>query len=239
MSSPETAQRVPAYRQLANHLRAAIARGEYAPGDVLPHLRDLAAQYGMAKQTASQAITELEDEGLVQAVRRRGTVVRPAPSPEPLPIGRRAFEEGLVSLRPATVAYVPAPGDVAARMGLSVGDEVFVHDRVLGTPEGTALRLVTRYVPASIARAAGLDDPESLDSIQAVVEAAGRGALRRSETITARSASVVEREVLALPRGVCLQRVLHVLVDAAGDVLELVDWRWSAEAFELTRTLRS
>ncbi|MFD7498870.1 GntR family transcriptional regulator [Streptomyces sp. NPDC059832] len=239
MSSPETAQRVPAYRQLANHLRAAIARGEYAPGDVLPHLRDLAAQYGMAKQTASQAITELEDEGLVQAVRRRGTVVRPAPSPEPLPIGRRAFEEGLVPLRPATVAYVPAPGDVAARMGLSLGEEVFVHDRVLGTPEGTALRLATRYVPASIARAAGLDDPEALDSIQAAVEAAGHGALRRSETITARSASVVEREVLALPRGVCLQRVLHILVDATGDVLELVDWRWSAEAFELTRALRS
>ncbi|MFG3533033.1 GntR family transcriptional regulator [Streptomyces sp. NPDC047917] len=239
MSSPETVQRVPAYRQLANDLRAAIARGEYAPGDVLPHLRDLATEYGMAKQTASQAITELEDEGLVQAVRKRGTVVRQVPSPEALPIGRRGFEEGLVLLRPESVAYRPAPGDVAARMGLSLGDEVFVHERLLGTPGGTVLRLATRYVPASIARAAGLDGPEALDSIQAAVEAAGDGTLRRSETITARPATVAERDVLALPRGVCLQRVLHVLVGAAGDVLELVDWRWSAEAFELTRALRS
>lgn len=241
MSASETSPRVPAYRRLANDLRAAIARGEYAPGDALPHLVDLAARYGMAKQTASQAITELEDEGLVQAVRRRGTVVRPLPSPEPLPLGLKGLDDALVLLRPASVAFAPAPADVAARMGLSSGTEVLVHDRVLGDREGTVLCLVTRYLPAAVARELGLGDAEVLkgrvDAALAEAEAE-YGPLRRSEVITARPAVAAEREVLGLPRGVCLQRVLHVLTGGVGEVLELVDWRWSAETFELTRVLR-
>jgi GntR family transcriptional regulator len=44
---------------------------------VLPPIEDLAAEAGITKSTARQAIAVLEAEGLVEAVRRRGTVVRP------------------------------------------------------------------------------------------------------------------------------------------------------------------
>ncbi|MEU5001683.1 UTRA domain-containing protein [Streptomyces sp. NPDC021622] len=90
-----------------------------------------------------------------------------------------------------------------------------------------------------MARGTLLEDPEvSLADIRGVLEGAAHGPLRRVETITARPCTAAEREVLALPRGVCLQRVIRTVIDGAGTVLELTDWRWSAEAYELTRGLK-
>ena len=64
------------YRDIAEELRRRIISGEWAPGEKLTRMADLAREYGANRDTIARAVTILEAEGLVWAVPRRGTVVR-------------------------------------------------------------------------------------------------------------------------------------------------------------------
>lgn len=69
--------KTPSYRQLADHLRAAIVAGEYGPREAIPSLKQLTQMTGLAQGTVQHAIKVLEDEGLVYTVSGRGTFVSP------------------------------------------------------------------------------------------------------------------------------------------------------------------
>ena len=69
----------PASRRLADRLREAIVNGTFGPGAKLPSERELARSYGMARNTARQAIALLQAEGLVEAEHGRGVYVRMRP----------------------------------------------------------------------------------------------------------------------------------------------------------------
>ncbi len=63
------------YRQLAEILRARIARGDWAPGRRMASENDLVQQYGLARTTVRRAIAVLAEEGVVTVVPQRGTFV--------------------------------------------------------------------------------------------------------------------------------------------------------------------
>ena len=67
------------YKQIADHLRAAIARERLGPGDQLPSEAQLMAHYGVARMTARNALRLLQDEGLITAEHGRGVYVRARP----------------------------------------------------------------------------------------------------------------------------------------------------------------
>ena len=75
---------VPPYRQLAAIIRGRIESGDLAPGQQLPSVINLAAEYDIAVPTVRKAITLLKEEGLVTGVAGYGTFVteneRPATS---------------------------------------------------------------------------------------------------------------------------------------------------------------
>jgi GntR family transcriptional regulator len=68
--------RLPAYAQLARILRSQISSGRYHPGERLPAESALAKTHGVSSMTARQAVTVLEEEGLVHRVQGSGTYVR-------------------------------------------------------------------------------------------------------------------------------------------------------------------
>ena len=68
--------RLPAYAQLANILRSSISRGEYPPGERLPAEATIAKVHGVSTMTARQAVSVLEEEGLVSRAQGKGTYVR-------------------------------------------------------------------------------------------------------------------------------------------------------------------
>jgi GntR family transcriptional regulator len=72
--------RAPLYLQIAEILRQRIERGVWQPGDLMPTISDMAADYRVAKITIRQAVKLLEDEGLVESRRGRGTLVLPRPA---------------------------------------------------------------------------------------------------------------------------------------------------------------
>src|SRR5262245_63655825 len=64
-------------RAIAEDLRNKIESGELAPGAKLPSERELASDYGTARNTAREAIRLLTETGLVIAEHGRGSFVRP------------------------------------------------------------------------------------------------------------------------------------------------------------------
>jgi GntR family transcriptional regulator len=66
---------VPVGTQLAWRLRSAIERGELAPGDKLPSLRDAASAAGVNVNTVRAAYAKLESAGVVTTEQGRGTFV--------------------------------------------------------------------------------------------------------------------------------------------------------------------
>ena len=72
----DKSSRLPAYAQMANGLRSAISSGEFPPGSRLPAESALAKAHGVSAMTARQAVSVLEEEGLVRRMQGKGTFVR-------------------------------------------------------------------------------------------------------------------------------------------------------------------
>ncbi len=86
MASSPTALREdsPAYRRIAEKVRAEIASGQLSPGSRLPTIRALAAELGVNRDTVALAYEALSREGLVEATVGRGTFVRESVPLQPL-----------------------------------------------------------------------------------------------------------------------------------------------------------
>ncbi|MDR3518538.1 MAG: GntR family transcriptional regulator [Azospirillaceae bacterium] len=65
----------PLYLQLKNNLLEAIADGRYAPGDPLPTEQQLCAAFGVSRITVRRAVSELQDEGILEKRHGKGTFV--------------------------------------------------------------------------------------------------------------------------------------------------------------------
>lgn len=70
---------IPRYVQLADLMRRRIAKGEWAPGDVLPSIGSLMREFDVGRVTVRQATRILTDEGMLSPQRGRGTFVTAAP----------------------------------------------------------------------------------------------------------------------------------------------------------------
>ena len=66
---------VPIYRQIMDQVRALIAGKKLASGDVLPSVRQMAAELGINMMTVSKAYSKLESDGIVSRSRGQGMVV--------------------------------------------------------------------------------------------------------------------------------------------------------------------
>jgi len=65
----------PLHDQLAGQLRQAISEGDPGPGTKLPTARELADGLGVNMHTVLRAFRALQDEGVLEVRRGRGTLV--------------------------------------------------------------------------------------------------------------------------------------------------------------------
>ncbi|MGW4359460.1 GntR family transcriptional regulator [Streptomyces californicus] len=242
----------PAYRQMAAELRTAIENGTYPPGSTLPKIIDLASQYGVAKQTAREALAELEAEGILNITRRRGTIVRPRPTRKRLTRDRQvhrdergyyfdASAQPWTALEPPTITWTPAPHDIAALLRLPENDnhEVLVRDRLMGDPTTkTPTQLATSYLPASLARGTRLTQKDTgPGGIYDLLEQMGHTPLSWEEAVSARMPTPTETDRLHLLKGVPILRITRTTTGPDGTILEINDTRMSADTFDIGYTL--
>lgn len=167
----------PKWRELADKLAAKIRAGEYAPGQPLPHIRELVESGEGSKTTVHAAYKALEAEGLVTSSRGHGTVVRQQAPLKRLGTDRYdkakwrdGDEVAFIADRIATgrtykrtdqtqsVERVVAPDAAAQALGLEQGSEVYARARLV-KDEGQPTHTLTSYYRPDHVEGTRLVDP--------------------------------------------------------------------------------
>lgn len=78
MTAIDAPSRKPRYQQVADDLRAAIARGDFPEPDAFPTEAELCAKYSVSRFTVREALRALQTEGLIARKRGSGTIIQPA-----------------------------------------------------------------------------------------------------------------------------------------------------------------
>lgn len=213
----------PLYHQIFAQLRDGIVRGRFPDNSFLPSEQDLSTQFGVSRITAKRALDELAAAGLAVREQGRGTRVRSAP-------GRlvvRGRISGLVqslhanarhSVKLIDFGYVPAPAEVAAKLGLNKGDEVQRAIRVWVGPNGPFSHLTT-FVPERLGRSWTRRDLLK-QSMTSLLESKGMRAGRAQEKITA---TLADRDIasrLAVKQGAPLLMITRTVFDTQGTAIE-------------------
>jgi GntR family transcriptional regulator len=214
------------YQQIAAQIRDRILNGELRPGDPVASERDLAAEWKVARPTASKALNALRLQGYVESRLGSGTFVRervPAPRAreryERVDQYRLALDED-ESVQLPSVAVVVAPAHVAAALGISPGDVVIERTRVVHQELVGPVRLSTSWFPAGLSEVAPrLSEPTRIrgGTVRYLESVTGRRAGVARDTVCARLASSEERRYLGLarPSAVLVYRLtVHDIDDA-------------------------
>lgn len=70
---------VPMWRQVADHIRESVDRGDVRPGDRLPAFRDLGEEWGVGYTTMTHALEELKKDGVLVSAPGKGIFVAGEP----------------------------------------------------------------------------------------------------------------------------------------------------------------
>jgi DNA-binding transcriptional MocR family regulator len=110
--------------EISAHVEAGVRAGALPPGTLLPPVRTLAADLGVAPATVATAYRSLRQRGLVETAGRNGTRVRPQP---PVAIQRRAVvPDGTVDLASGhpDATLLPRLGPHLRRLAQTGGEPV-------------------------------------------------------------------------------------------------------------------
>jgi len=249
MSTPT--KEPPPSRRIADALRQAIERGEYSAGDKLPSERVLAATYESARNTAREAISILEAEGLLDVWHGKGAFVRPPARMIRLGANRYShrlrIETGLSPFRAEAqragktahvevpdIRRVKPPADVAERLGVPASRRSVVQRVNHYFADGEPVQIGVTYIPWVIAGgtvlATDATDPQSrFNSIYGEFEQLGHRLTKVREEITARMPRPDEVAMLRIPPGVPVIQVLHTGVDQDDQPFEITRFTMRAD----------
>jgi GntR family transcriptional regulator len=227
---PEFRQAAPKYVQMADHLRDRILRGDLRPGDDVPSERQLAADWGVSRPTATKALDVLRREGHLSGRQGAGTFVSypPRVHRQASERYRRSIETGRIyppgeRARILEAGCVPAPAEIAQVLGLPEGAEVVRRRRLIVRGE-EPVELSTSWLDGEIVHLAPrlVATERILEGTLAYVEhmTGRRGRIAR-DRVSARLATPEERALLALPDPSAVAATQHVVYDAEDVPLEV------------------
>lgn len=230
--------------EVRDALRRRIEDGEYQPGDKLPRLQELMAEYGVrSRSQLDRALRELEADGLITAIQGSGIYVRARHLvTRDLAAGIRMEHEralsghkadGLFELttgtetRSLTVTtdyeWTTASGRIAGLLGIEPTADVLIRtfkyaiDRV---PH----QIARSHLPADTARRAGLVGPEServgIGTI-AQLYSIGVEVARVQVTLEARMPTAAEVRDLSIPRGTPVYEHTRVMFSTEQEPVEV------------------
>jgi len=158
----------PRYWRLCESIRERVAAGEWQPGGRIPTIRELGETYGVSHITVVEALGALSGEGLVTRWQGKGIFVSKS-GPEHGPVSPLSFTEEMLksgqmaSSRMLRLERQPAGLQIAARLGLEVGDSVILVER-LRLADGTPVGVQRAFLPERIVPGL-VDQTEAVESL--------------------------------------------------------------------------
>ncbi|GAA3917432.1 UTRA domain-containing protein [Litoribacillus peritrichatus] len=144
----------PQYKTIVDHIKNQIDVGTLTVQDKLPSERQLSDQFDASRITAREALLQLEKEGIIYRLNRRGWFVSPTRLTYD-PTSPATFNEIIKQQQrtgtttPLSTELSEAPSEVAQVMGLSEGSPVYLIRRLRCVDERPIL-LEHIYVDANL-----------------------------------------------------------------------------------------
>ena len=202
----------PKYLQVRRILLSRIAR-RMQPGDQLPTEHTLCDEFSVSRETIRAALAALEQDGIIQRTRGRGTFIMrlPAERAEQRLTGLAEDFSALnldTEARVLDAGVVQTPSSVSAALGLEVGAPMFLLTRVRSF-EGTPLAYYEAYMPPAIGRKVAERDLQRTSIRRVLSESLRIACWEESQTIEALTAEADIADLLAVKAGaplLCLTR---------------------------------
>lgn len=244
MTGNAGARDLPLYAKIAEELRAQIMDGTYGPGALLPSRNELAGMYSVSAITARDALAVLSHEGLAQAIRGRGHIVRrkrprlnaPGRLYAPGEVTGTTLDPAVLLLRNADVYQEVAPDNIALPLGSGDG-LVWVRRAVfIATADRRPAQIQVSWLPSLTA---GGEDKlrgisQELPWPQAVQEITGQAIATVQQKTRARGANPFEAEVFAIPDAAQILVSHLTAFNPAGRPVEHSRFAWPQDAVRLT-----
>ena len=228
---------IPLHHQVRSYLLGCIERGELPSGQKLLQEREYAARFGISLAPVRQAILDLVKEGYLYRVPGRGTFVREQKVEEKISI-LSSFTESMRAkglhavLRVVELRVEKAPAVV--RPLLETQDQQFVFLQRVALVEGTAMALLTSYLPSRLV--------PGLESLDLNGQSLYRTLEERYGIVLARAESAIEvvrcrgtqSAVLGIPQGTPLLQVEGKTYDVTNQFVEFAQVLYRADRFRFT-----
>jgi len=238
--TPNRANPVPLYYQVAQTLQRLIECSAISVGTRLGNEADLAQALGLSRPTIRRALGYLAVSGLVLRMRGMGTVVMPVPILRSVAL-TSVYDDMVESgHKPKTVVLelciVVPPDPIAAHLLLPAGEEVH-HLRRLRLVDDDPLVIMRNYLPRGLLE---LDrDRLERTGLYRLLRAAGIIPRVASQTISGRAATADESLLLRLDHGAPILHLQRVSYDETGRAIEVASHAYSAERQSFLMNLTS
>ncbi|HEX2765352.1 MAG TPA: GntR family transcriptional regulator [Candidatus Limnocylindria bacterium] len=224
----------PRYREIERALRGRIAT--LRPGDRLPSEAELCLEFGVSRMTAREAMHRLAEEGLVSRVPGRGSyVAEPAAhrrADRLMSFSEEIRRQGRV---PSSIVLTreirPADAAAAGLLGLLIGQPVVLLQRVR-CADGQPIALERAQLVGGTSPAVMAADLR-VESLHAVLAAAGWLLRRGTATVSAEAATAADARHLRVARGEPMLVERRVILDGAGKPVEATESRYAAARYAI------
>ncbi len=229
-------RRVPYYLRVRDHFASLFETGTLAPQSKLPPERAVGDAFGITRMTIRQALFQLEAEGLIYRLNRRGWFVSP-PRLRYDPTANLSFtENALAQGRVPSVTVLSSESILASawdreHLGIAAGEPVFLIRRVRSIDDRAVL---VEHLHLDAKRCPGLLD-EPLDRSMTEILATRYGISIRRRRIHMRPTALVQAHAqpLNVAAGTPSLYVARTTYDQFGNVVEFDQEFWRHDALDI------
>jgi len=236
---------VPRYRDIADQLQREIAAGKWTIGDQLEPEQALATRFKVSRFTVREAMSRLEEKGLISRQRRRGTVVLADRPAQPMVQKLHSMDE-LLQYSPQTRLVLRRSATVEADIALAsllqcpVGTP-WVRIETIRTESGRPpVCWSDIYVPSKYAEIAGQIGKTGMPTFRLIEQHYGVFATDITAELFAGALSAQKAEALDVEPGSAAFIIVRRYRDSDGRVFEVSVSEHPAGRFsysiDLTRT---
>ena len=232
---------IPLYYQLETILRKKITAGDYSPDIPLPSEDALAEEYEVSRITVRQALSSLEQDGLVIRQRGKGTFVSEKATTIELPRFTGSIEDLILMGKRTKTKIIESswidPPDII-RERLKVKDGKVLRIEKIRHIEGDPFSHVFNYLPPEIGKNLPMDLVKSTPMLMILEDELGVRANEAEQSVEATIADAEDASLLDIRVGDPLLKAERTVYDVKGHPVEYVTVVYRADKYAFTMKLK-
>lgn len=229
------------YIQLASLFRNRIESGEWDVGDKIPNVEDLAKECGVATMTIRQSLDILQDEGLIERFRAKGTFVTERPNNDIWCEVKTDWTGLLIARDNATIeilddlrhVQLPKRNGYTGNLAPS-----YRHLKRRHLRDGTAFLLANVFVDERVCPAIPESDYTKVTAMRLIADIPNQKIVDAHQTVTIGAADLETSDALNISIGDPVAKVQRVAINQVGDVILLANGIYRGDMMKISVKLR-